>query len=235
MGQKKALVTGGTRGIGAAIALELESLGHEVIVTGTKDIEHLAGATAYLKVDFSDLEETRRFIEEVSKMPIDILVNNAGINKTGLSGEIEMEDWDRIQRVNLRGPMALSRALVSGMGTRGYGRIVNITSIFGHVSKAGRVSYSTSKFGLLGITKAMALDYAKENVLINGLAPGFIDTELTRKILSVEQIEELVAHVPMGRLGKPEEIAKMVAFLTSEDNTFMTGQNIIVDGGFTCA
>ena len=136
--------------------------------------------------------------------------------------------------MNVTTPFLLCRALVDGMRKKGYGRILNVTSVFGVVSKAGRAAYSASKFGLFGLTRALALELAKDNVLVNCLAPGFVDTELTRGILGEKGIQEMAAKVPMGRLAQPEEIAQYACFLVGEENTFMTGQNIIVDGGFTC-
>ena len=144
-------------------------------------------------------------------------------------------DLERILDVNLVAPYLLCRAVVPGMRAERYGRIVNITSIFGVVSKAGRSAYSASKFGLFGLTRALALEVAEDNVLVNCLAPGIVDTELTRTVLGSAGIAELVQQVPMRRLARPEEIARYVAFLCGDDNTFMTGQTVVVDGGFTCA
>lgn len=238
------LVTGGTRGIGAAVVQQLVDSGARVIATG-KSAEVIgrlqAGANRsehpirYERVDFSDDHDAESFASRMAAEPVDVLINNAGINKIALTGEVDLADWDRIQRVNVRAALLLSRALAPKMAKRGYGRIVNITSIFGHVSRQMRVSYSTSKFALLGLTKALALDYAEHNVLVNALAPGFIDTELTRSLLTEEQLTECVRSTPVGRLGSPEEIARAVVFLASEANSFMTGQHMIVDGGFTSA
>lgn len=237
-----ALVTGGTRGIGAAIAKQLVESGATVIATGTNQ-GHLLGRQSeadaaglrlrYERVDFADSAATAAFAERMAAEPIDVLINNAGINKLALTGELDMDDWDRIQRVNVRAPTILCRSIAPCMASRGYGRIVNLTSVFGHVSRIKRVSYSTSKFALLGLTRTLALDYAANNVLVNALAPGFIDTELTRSILSDSERAELVNAVPMQRLGSEEEISRVAAFLASSANSFITGQNIIADGGYT--
>lgn len=240
---QRALVTGGTRGIGAAIVRELTDSGASVVATGRdpartetlqKEVDRAAIPVRYEVVDFSDREATEAFAARMAREAFSVLVNNAGVNKIALAGEVNMEDWDRIQRVNVRAPMALCRALAPRMAQQGYGRIVNITSIWGHVSRSRRISYSTSKSALIGLTRALALDYAAFNVLANGVAPGIINTELTRTVLSELEHRDLVSAIPIGRLGTEEEIARVVAFLASSSNTFITGQNIIADGGFTC-
>ncbi len=228
-----ALVTGGTRGIGEAIVREMAAAGATVIVCGTRPPKSKIAGTRYEAVDFSDARATELFAARLAGERIDILVNNAGINRIALAGDVKLEDWDEIQSVNVRAPFLLCRALAPKMAERGFGRIVNITSIFAQLSKSMRLSYSTSKSALAGLTRALALDYAKQNVLANCVAPGFIDTELTRSILTAEQTQELIDQVPLGRLGTPEEIAKVVLFLASRSNSFITGQNIIADGGFS--
>ena len=240
---QRALVTGGTRGIGAAIVRELAGSGASVVATGRdrSNIEFLqaqADQTSlpvrYVSIDFSDARATEEFAAQMAGESFSVLVNNAGINKIALAGEVDMEDWDRIQRVNVRAPMTLCRALAPRMAERRYGRIVNITSIWGHVSRSRRISYSTSKSALVGLTRTLALDYAASNVLANGVAPGVIDTELTRTVLSEQEHRDLISAIPVGRLGTEDEIARVVAFLASRSNSFITGQNIIADGGFTC-
>ena len=144
-----------------------------------------------------------------------------------------MDVFDRILRVNLRAAVVLCDALVPKMAERGYGRVVNVTSIFSQVSKSGRASYATSKFALFGFTRTMALDFAPRGVLANCIGPGFIETEMTQRMLGEAGIREMIATVPLGRLGQPEEVARFTAFLASPLNTFLTGQNIILDGGFT--
>jgi 3-oxoacyl-[acyl-carrier protein] reductase len=228
-----ALVTGGTRGIGAATARVLLEAGHEVIVTGTSPDGHAPEGCAYRHCDFSDAGALEAFATEVGRLELSVLVNNAGINKVGSLVEYDPADFLRIQQVNVMAPFLLCRAVVPGMQQRRFGRIVNITSVWGVVSKAGRSAYSTSKFGLFGLTRALALEVAVDNVLINCLAPGFVDTELTRRVLGEAGIREMVAQVPAGRLARPEEIARYVLFLASEENSYMTGQTLVVDGGFT--
>lgn len=241
---KTALVTGGTRGIGAAVVRELLESNATVIATGTDEsrIASLNGSARaengkvrYERVDFSDDAATDAFARAMASQPIGILINNAGINKIAAVGEVDMADWDRIQRVNVRAPTVLCRAIAPAMAGRGYGRIVNISSIFGHVSRSKRASYSTSKFALNGLTRALALDYAADGVLANSVAPGFIDTDLTRDILSEPERQALAESVPLKRLGNEAEIARVVVFLASDANTFITGQSVIADGGFTSA
>ena len=239
---RRALVTGGTRGIGAAIVDALLGAKCEVIATGTNarklgDAQKVADSAGkkvrYDVADFSSSAGMELFAEKMGSERLDVLVNNAGINRLASIGELSMKDWDEIVGVNLRAPTALCRAIAPQMASRGYGRIVNIGSVFGNVSRSRRVAYSTSKFGIVGLTRAVSLDYANRNVLSNAVSPGFIDTELTRGILTPTQRGELAAATPMGRLGHPDEIARVVLFLASEANSYITGQQVIVDGGFT--
>lgn len=239
-----AIVTGASRGIGLQVALVLAKAGCRVLGTGTdeRSLQQLHDQLVsqklnleFRKVDFQDEQSIRDFCSSVEPLNPDILINNAGINKVNIINELAMEDFDRLHEVNVRAPLLLCRLLMPGMIQRKYGRILNITSVFAHVSKSGRASYSTGKAGLLGMTRALALDSASSGVLVNALSPGFIDTELTRKILSSQEIERMISLVPLGRLGTPEEIAKLAGFLVSRENSFMTGQSIIADGGFVIA
>ncbi|MBQ26688.1 MAG: dehydrogenase [Nitrospiraceae bacterium] len=231
----RALVTGGTRGIGEATASALLEAGYEVFVSGTTPDGHGPKGSSYLCCDFEDSSALSCFVDTVAGLDVGVLVNNAGINKIGSFEDYTMEDFDRIQRVNVTAPYRICQAAVSGMRKGRFGRIVNITSVFGVVSKAERAAYSTSKFALLGLSRALALEVAADNVLVNCVAPGFVDTELTRRILGAKGIETIIASVPMGRLALPGEIARFVRFLVSEDNSYMTGQHVIVDGGYTSA
>ena len=240
---KVALVTGGSRGIGAAIALLLLESGCEVTVTArTKESLEALIETAptsirtRLKIiacDFDDEEQVTQLAQHVAATQIDVLVNCAGINQIGLAEDVAHEDFLRIQRVNVAAPFKLSKAVIGGMASRNWGRIVNVTSIFGSVSKAHRLSYSTSKFALHGMTKALALDYAEKGVLVNAVAPGVIDTTLTKNVLGEDGVKKMLASIPLRRLGQPGEIAKLIVFLASEANSYITGQQIIIDGGYT--
>lgn len=234
---RKVIVTGGTRGIGAAIVKAFLDSGATVYFTGVAPensrIQHTQAQ--YLSVDFSNDLSVQKFLKTVAALDIDIVINNAGINKISPFGEILEEDWRKIQKVNVEGPFLLCKTLAPLMKEKRFGRIVNIGSIFSHVSKEFRGPYSASKFAIVGMTKALALEYGKYNVLANTVSPGFIDTELTRTVLKQHEIDSLISQVPVGRLGTPEEIAKFVLFLGSSANSFITGQNILIDGGFTSA
>jgi 3-oxoacyl-[acyl-carrier protein] reductase len=230
---RRALVTGGTRGIGLAIAERLRRAEATVLVTGRRPAAECPDGVEYRGVDFADGPAVEEFAEEAREWAPDVLVNNAGINTLSPFAEIAPDDFDRIQAVNVRAPMLLCRAVVPGMRERGWGRIVNIASIWGVVSRPGRGSYSTSKFALDGLTAALAAEVAADGVLANCVSPGFVDTELTRSVLGDEGIAELVAQVPAGRLARPEEIAELVAWLAGPENTFVSAQNIVIDGGFS--
>jgi 3-oxoacyl-[acyl-carrier protein] reductase len=212
---KVALVTGGTRGIGKAIALELQNKGASVIITGTKSIFESTEGYQYIGVDFSNREATMEFANKVKNIKPDILINNAGINKIGAFAEISLEDFDQIQQVNQYAPFILSQAVIPGMKEKKWGRIVNISSIWGKM------------------TSALSAEVAQYGILANCVSPGFIDTELTRSILGDDGIDRVVSQVPAKRLGGVDEIAKFVAWLSSVENTYITGQNIAIDGGFT--
>jgi 3-oxoacyl-[acyl-carrier protein] reductase len=226
-------VTGGTRGIGLAIALRLREDGATVLVTGRRPLAEGLEGFEYRGVDFAELSALEAFAEETREWSPDVLVNNAGINKLSPFGEIEPADFDRIQAVNVRAPMLLCRAVAPGMRERGWGRIVNIASIWSVLSRPGRGSYSASKFALDGLTAALAAEVAAHGVLANCVSPGFVDTELTRSVLGEGDITRLVAEVPAGRLAQPEEIAALVAWLAGPENTFVSAQNIVIDGGFS--
>jgi NAD(P)-dependent dehydrogenase (short-subunit alcohol dehydrogenase family) len=229
----RAVVTGATKGIGYAIAQRLLKDGLEVIATGTKeDAEYPVGAD-YYPVDFLNDPSSELFANHLKKQKVDVLVNNAGINKIGKFSTFDIKDFDRILRVNLRTPFLLCQAVIPHMEEKRWGRIVNITSIFGNISKEYRAPYSASKFGLDGMTTALAAEVADMGILANSIGPGFIDTELTRNILGDKGISELQGRIPMKRLGHPNEIASFVSWLVSEENTYMTGQNLMIDGGFS--
>jgi 3-oxoacyl-[acyl-carrier protein] reductase len=228
-----ALVTGGTRGIGKAVAARLIVDGASVRVTGTNVNGVPPQGCSYYAVDFTDHIATEKFVREVAHWGVDILINNAGINKIGPFNRINPDDFDKIQSVNVRAPFLLCRAVIPSMKRKKWGRIVNISSILGKISKEYRGSYSTSKFALDGMTAALAAEVARYGILANCVAPGFIDTELTHAVLGEKGIAEITSKIPIGRLGKPEEIAALVAWLAGPENTYISGQNISIDGGFT--
>jgi NAD(P)-dependent dehydrogenase (short-subunit alcohol dehydrogenase family) len=228
-----ALVTGGTRGIGAAIARRLRRDGATVTVTGTREDGHGPEGCGYRAVDFADHASVEAFAAEIGDAGVDILVNNAGINRIAPFAEIVLADFDRIHSVNLRAAFVLCRAVLPSMQRRRWGRIINVASIFGVVSAPFRASYSASKFALDGMTAALAAEVAKDGILANCVSPGVIDTELTRSVLGESGMKDLVSRVPAGRLGSPDEVAALVAWLAGPENTFVSGQNLVIDGGFT--
>ena len=230
---KSALVTGGTRGIGLAIAEKLVTDGAKVLVTGTRPNHSSPEGVDYHQVDFSDMAALQAFAQKVSSLEIDILVNNAGINKIGPVTQIETADFMQIQQVNVLAPFMLCQAAIPYMKEKGMGRIINISSIWGKLSKEGRCSYSASKFALDGMTTALAAEVAQYGVLANCVAPGFVDTDLTREILGTKGMEQLAGQVPARRLGTPKEVAEFVAWLAGPENSYISGQNIAIDGGFT--
>lgn len=229
---RKALVTGGTRGIGAAIAIRLITEGADVTVTGTSRSGAGPEGTAFRAVDFADVEATEHFVAEVGASNYDILVNNAGINKIGSFAEIAPQDFDRVQLVNVRAPFRLCQAVVPHMRAQGWGRIVTLSSIFGILSREHRASYSTSKFAVDGMMAALAAEVAQYGILANCVAPGFIDTELTRNVLGEHGMADLASRVPARRLGSAEEVAALVAWLCGPENSYISGQNLVIDGGF---
>ncbi len=240
---KVVLVTGATRGIGRQIADDFTELGAELILTGTNEgeikslnrsIEQLENhKKKYYCVNFLDANSTKEFLDVLRDYNrIDVCVNNAGINRIDYIDETKTEDWDDIIAVNLKTPYLITREISKIMQKNAYGRIVNIGSIFGSISREKRSIYSSSKFGLRGLTVASSNELARYNILVNTVSPGFVLTELTKSILSEEEMTELITQVPMGRLAEPSEISKVVLFLASGFNTYLTGQNIIVDGGY---
>jgi 3-oxoacyl-[acyl-carrier protein] reductase len=237
------LVTGATRGIGAAMAHAFRAANANLILTGTNPdtIDRLnrendeAGVrnVRFRAVDLGDsesLDEFLKFIESHER--IDVCVNNAGINRINQIDAMRTEDLDAILAINLRAPMLVCRSVSRLMKRAGYGRIVNVASIWSVVSKPGRAAYTATKTGLAGATRTLAAELAGSGILVNAISPGFIETDMTAKTLSADEQRALAAQVPMGRFGRPEEIAQVVLFLASDLNTYLTGQNIVVDGGF---
>jgi len=240
---KIVLITGATRGIGAAIARDFQAAGAGLILTGTdsQQINELNQNTAdakvanirYVQVDFADADSTQCFLDEMAQYKrIDVCINNAGTNRIDFIESTKVEDYDLLSRVNLRAPFLITRQVSGLMKDANYGRIVNIASIWSVVTKPKRSIYSITKFGLVGMTKAVAAELGGYNVLVNAVSPGFTMTELTQSVLSDKEIKELSAQIPVKRFAMPEEISKVVLFLCSDLNTYITGQNIVVDGGF---
>ena len=164
---------------------------------------------------------------------IDICINNAGINIIKPYAEYSADAYQRLMNINLKAPFSITQQLIPGMKKRGFGRIVNIASIWSEISKPGRALYTTSKTGLVGFTRSLAVEHAPSNILVNVVSPGFTRTELTEESLSADEIKTLSEQIPVQRFAEPNEIAQTVLFLCSDLNTYITGQNIVVDGGFT--
>ena len=241
---KTALVTGATRGIGKAIADTLWQSGAEVYLTGTKqeEIDRLNEEVKvkeierkhYLCVDLSDEFSVKRFLMELDEIErIDICVNNAGINIVRDFCEVPFEEFMKVQRVNVFGPRQILNVIVPKMKANRYGRIVNIASIWSVINRPGRSSYGISKNAIHGLTKALSVELAEYGIMVNSVSPGFTMTELTKNTNTPEQLVELGNKVAARRLADPQEQANVVAFLCSEQNSYMTGQNLVVDGGYT--
>ena len=221
MTQKTALITGASRGIGDFIAKQLKQAGMKLLVPSRKELDLLSDHSIGLYLQALD-------------EPVDILVNNAGINRLGnITGFSDVDLEDSMQ-TNLIAPILLTRGLIPGMIRRKYGRIVNISSIWSVVSKPGRLAYSVSKGGLNTFTRSLAVEVAAYNILVNTVAPGYVNTELTRQNNTEQDLQNIQKMIPMQRLAEPEEIAHLVSFLCSEENTYMTGQCVVIDGGYTC-
>ena len=221
MDSLKALVTGGSRGIGREIVKQLGKAGYHVF------------APTRVELDLSDSQSVAQFVENHKDDHYDVVINNAGINDINDIENISDDEIEKAMQVNLVSPLKLLRAFTPAMKKSKYGRIVNIGSIWSIVSKRGRTVYSVTKHGIHGITKTLAVELAEYNILVNTVCPGFTLTELTRKNNTPEQIEQISQEIPMGRMAEPYEIAEAVCYFASERNTYLTGQLIAVDGGYT--
>ena len=233
--KKVAIVTGASRGIGKSIAIKLKNSGYYVIGTCTRNNNDLFDHVhEMIYVNFDDEKSTNKFYNEIKKLKsISLLVNNAGINIIKSQIEVNNDDYSRIQNINLKVPYFLSTIVANKMTKLGGGRIVNIASIWSLVTKKNRTLYTTMKSAIHGLTRSMAVEWANRNILINTISPGFINTDLTRNSLSKQEISSLEKSIPLNRLANPDEVAELVYFLGSDLNTYLTGQNILIDGGFT--
>lgn len=239
---KIAIVTGGSRGIGRSISEILAQRGAKVVIADIQ--EDLAQKTAAeiftstgqpcssVLVDVSNLESAGKMVEHALQEfgKVDILVNNAGVTRDNLIVRISEKDWDMVLDINLKGAFNCSKSVVRSMMKQHYGRIINISSVSGLAGQAGQTNYSASKAGLIGFTKALAREVASRQITVNAVAPGFVPTSLTEDL--PEELKQWMLNVtPLGRMGKPEEIAYAVAFLASDEASFITGQVLSIDGG----
>lgn len=239
---KTAVVTGAGRGIGRAIAIKLGSLGANVVINYrnsekeaqevAQEIEKVGGKAALVQGDVSDYEQAEKVIKFAAETfgSLDILVNNAGITKDGLLVRMKEEDFDKVINVNLKGAYNCLRHASSIMFRQKSGKIVNISSVVGITGNAGQVNYAAAKAGIIGITKSAAKELGSRNITVNAVAPGFIATDMT-DVLSDKVKEEILNVTPIKRLGQPEDIANAVAFLVSDEASFITGHILNVDGG----
>ena len=241
---KTALVTGASRGIGRAIALELAHRGFDVAVhygrnrekaeAVAAEIEGLGRRALALGADLNDPEAPVRLVAEAEEGlgGLGVLVNNAGITRDNLLIRMKDEEWEEVLRTNLTAVFKLTREAVKRMIRRRSGRVINVASVSGILGPPGQANYAAAKAGLIGFTRSVAKEYAKRGVTVNAVAPGFIETDMTAALPEAVQ-KEYLAQIPAGRFGKPEEVAKLVAFLASDDAAYITGQTICIDGGLT--
>ncbi len=238
MSQRIAVVTGGTGGIGTAICKKLAAAGHKVwaadILDDAKGAEWVAARKAegfdfgYVRADVTDTEGCAAALAKVGQ--VDILVNNAGITRDAVFKKLTKVDWDAVMGTNLDSVFNMTKPIIDGMLERGWGRIINISSINGQKGQFGQTNYSAAKAGMHGFTKALAQETAKKGITVNTISPGYIGTDMVMAIKE-EIRDQIIAGIPVGRLGKPDEIAALVTYLASEDAGFITGSNVAINGG----
>ena len=243
MAQRVALVSGGMGGLGEAICIKLAALGYKVVTThspgNTKAQEWLDGMKklgfsfhAYPAnvAEFASAQAClKKVAEEVG--PIDVLVNNAGITRDTTFRKMDKAGWDAVIETNLGSVFNMTKNVIDGMAERGWGRVINISSVNGQKGAFGQTNYSAAKAGMHGFTKAAALEYAKKGVTVNTISPGYIGTKMVMAIPTEVLESKIIPQIPMGRLGKPEEVAGLVAYLSSDEAAFVTGANIAINGG----
>lgn len=239
---KAAMITGATRGIGKQIALTLANEGYNIVLNYRTENDELIQAKNEIESknvkcltvqgDVTNFEDCKQMIESAIKEfgKIDVLINNAGITKDMLLARMKEEDFKQVIDVNLVGTFNMTKNVISYMMKARSGRIINISSVVGIAGNAGQTNYSASKAGIIGFTKSLAKEVASRNILVNAVAPGFIETNMT-DVLKQEVKDEIAKNIPLKRMGTPQDVANVVKFLTSEDSSYITGQVISVDGG----
>lgn len=237
--KKTVVITGGTRGIGLKLVELFDKSGANIICTGTSKLQPVSldnlnsENIKYIQLDFEDNDSINFFCSHLDTLSsVDVLINNAGINKIDRVENIKVQDFEAVMNVNLHGPFIISKKVCQLMKKKG-GHIINIASIWSSITKRGRASYSTSKAALVGLTRSLAVDYASEGILVNAVSPGFTITDLTLESLNQDEIEHLESIIPCQRMANTGEIGQLVLFLASSKNTYITGQNFVIDGGFS--
>ncbi len=239
---KKIIITGATGGIGNSIVKRLSDAGAKILATGTRleKLEELKSKfknTNILKFDISKSDEIEEFIENAIKQlggGLDCLINNAGITQDNLAIRMNIDEWKKVIDINLTSTFLLSKFAVKKMLKNKYGKIINITSVVGHTGNLGQANYTASKAGIVAMSKSLAIEYAKKNININCISPGFIKTEMTDKI--EEKFKEaIISKIPSSRLGEPEDVANAVLFLASDQSNYINGETIHVNGGMYMA
>jgi acetoacetyl-CoA reductase len=243
MAQRVAVVTGGMGGLGEAICVKLSGMGYKVVTTyspgNTKSAQWLADMKTQgheffgVEVDVADDNSCERALKEVAAEfgPVDVLVNNAGITRDMTFRKMDKPSWDAVMKTNLDSVFNMTKPVIDGMAERGWGRIINVSSVNGQKGAFGQTNYSAAKAGMHGFTKALALEYARKGVTVNTISPGYIGTKMVLAIPKDILDSKIVPQIPVGRLGKPEEVAGLVAYLCSEEAAFVTGANIAINGG----
>lgn len=234
-----ALVTGGIRGIGAATVLALKNSGYEVVANYHREhqIAEKFSSQHGIKVlawDVSNIEECKRFTKQITEeagRPISILVNNAGITRDAMMHKMDLSYWQQVIDVNLNSCFNMSSCVIETMRNQQYGRIINISSVNAQAGQVGQTNYSASKAGIIGFTKALARESAAKGITVNAICPGYITTDMV-KAMPDHVLEQIVALIPVKRLGKPEEIARVVAFIASEESGYITGETFSINGGY---
>lgn len=223
MGDLTALITGAARGIGADVAAALRRDGWRVLAPTRREL------------DLADPRSIDEFLSGMGTRVVDGLVLNAGVNSPAPLGALTNAEWARVQQVNCTSAFSLTTAICPAMAERGFGRVVAISSVYAERARTGRAAYSASKAGLEALVRGVSVEFASRGVIANCVAPGFVDTELTRANNPPEIISDMLKRIPVGRLADPSEIAAVVAFLMAPSNCYLTGQTLVIDGGFACS